>query len=255
MQQYLDAVDVGLTEEDLSALTVPISTSSKLNVTGKTTLQNVAISGEADVDRMSAITLTASTSYNTNLTANNLSSQKLTANNLSSSSVSANGLSATNVSANSLSATNVSANSLSANSISTQDLTSQKHGLVGNNVDFSTGGDSVFVVGNNHSIYGKESFVAGNEGNIIGAKAFHWKAIDTTNNLIYLTTEKDKIKFNSTKLSSSTFLSGTSGNYVSKNTYRKYDIPYFGQKDGADPAISAWLFTADTNLSILKENV
>ena len=255
LQQYLDAIDVGLTEEDLSALTVPIKTTSKLDVTGKTTLQNVAISGKADVDSMSAITLTASTQYSTNLTTDNLSSQKLTANNLSSSSVSANGLSATNVSANSLSATNVSANSLSANSISTQDLTSQKHGLVGNNVDFSTGGDSVFVVGNNHSIYGKESFVAGNEGNIIGAKAFHWKAIDTTNNLIYLTTEKDKIKFNSTKLSSSTFLSGTSGNYVSKNTYRKYDIPYFGQKDGADPAISAWLFTADTNLSILKENV
>jgi len=61
LQQYLDAVDVGLDEEDLSALTVPIKTTSKLDVTGKTTLQNVAISGKADVDSMSAITLTAST--------------------------------------------------------------------------------------------------------------------------------------------------------------------------------------------------
>ena len=74
-----------------------------------------------------------------------------------------------------------------------------KHGLVGTDVDFSTGGDEVLVVGHEHKIYGKESFVAGNEGNILGAKAFHWKAIDTTNNLIYLTHEQTK--FNASKLS------------------------------------------------------
>lgn len=73
-----------------------------------------------------------------------------------------------------------------------------RHGLVGKDVNFSVGGDEVLVVGHEHKIYGKESFVAGNEGNILGAKAFHWKAIDTTNNLIYLTHEQTK--FNASKL-------------------------------------------------------
>lgn len=79
------------------------------------------------------------------------------------------------------------------------DIHAFRHGLVGKDVDFSTGGDEVLVVGHEHKIYGKESFVAGNEGNILGAKAFHWKAIDTTSNLIYLTHEQTK--FNASKLS------------------------------------------------------
>ena len=74
-----------------------------------------------------------------------------------------------------------------------------KHGLVGTDVDFNTGGIENFAVGHSHKFYGKESFIAGNEGNIVGAKAFHWKAIDTSRNLIYLTYEQTK--FNSSMLS------------------------------------------------------
>ena len=69
------------------------------------------------------------------------------------------------------------------------DIHAFRHGLVGKDVDFSAGGEEVLVVGHEHKIYGKESFIAGNEGNILGAKAFHWKAIDTTSNLIYLTSK------------------------------------------------------------------
>lgn len=133
------------------------------------------------------------------------------------------------------------------------DIHAFRHGLVGKDIDFSTGGDEVLVVGHDHNIYGKESFVAGNEGNIIGAKAFHWKSIDTTNNLIYLTHEQTK--FNASKLSLTSYFTGDSGNWTTKEAYRKYDIPYFGPKDGVDSETSAYLFSADLSISILKENV
>lgn len=133
------------------------------------------------------------------------------------------------------------------------DIHAFRHGLVGKDVDFSTGGDEVLVVGHEHKIYGKESFVAGNEGNILGAKAFHWKAIDTTSNLIYLTHEQTK--FNASKLSQKSYFNGSDGDWTTKAEYKKYDIPYFGPKDGADSETSAYLFSADLSISILKENV
>ena len=133
------------------------------------------------------------------------------------------------------------------------DIHAFRHGLVGKDVDFSTGGDEVLVVGHEHKIYGKESFIAGNEGNILGAKAFHWKAIDTTSNLIYLTSKQTD--FNSDYISSQSFLSGSAGNFVSFDEYKKYDIPYFGPRSGSylsDENDPECLFTPDSNLSILK---
>lgn len=138
------------------------------------------------------------------------------------------------------------------------DIHAFRHGLVGKDVDFSTGGDEVLVVGHEHKIYGKESFVAGNEGNILGAKAFHWKAIDTTNNLIYLTHEQTK--FNSNKLKSTSYLSGSNGNFISYDQYKQYDIPYFGPRNGSylsDESNASCLFKvdADNQISILKDDV
>ena len=136
------------------------------------------------------------------------------------------------------------------------DIHAFRHGLVGKDVDFSTGGDEVLVVGHEHKIYGKESFIAGNEGNIIGAKAFHWKAIDTTNNLIYLTHEQTK--FNSGSIPSSKITEITTANYVSQSDYKKYDIPYFGPRSESyysDDNNASCLFKADDKISILKDDV
>ena len=129
---------------------------------------------------------------------------------------------------------------VTGNVTTSSDVHAFKHGLVGKDVDFSTGGIENFAVGHEHKFYGKESFAV-HDGNKVGAVGFYWKAIDTTNHLIYLASEQPIFNYDECHghLSESTdfYVNDTPGN----------DIPYFGPKDESN---HPELFDPDTNIDL-----
>jgi len=102
-----------------------------------------------------------------------------------------------------------------------------------------SGGINNLIMGHENVFFGKESASIGNEGNKVGAKAFYWKAIDTTNKKIYLTKtlpvyNKAPNEDANGKINNVTRFKGSSTNYYSKDEYKKYDVPYFGPTDDAE---------------------
>ena len=131
------------------------------------------------------------------------------------------------------------------------DLMAASHGLIGKDVDFSTGGLENFAVGHSHKFYGKESFAV-HDGNVVGARGIHWKAIDTTNRLIYLTKPLSAYyNVNAGHNSDTSCVVIKDYAYHSKNPSN--DIPYFGPRNGSrlsndlDPNC---LFTADPSINL-----
>lgn len=114
------------------------------------------------------------------------------------------------------------------------DFEVKKHGLVGQNVDFSTGGEMNFAVGHGHHFYGKESFAV-HDGNILGAKGIYYKAIDTENKKIYLSKEQAKYD-------------NRAGNINNRQSeHPEYNSPYIGPKS---QSLIQELFTSENGIDL-----